>query len=227
MFRKYCADNGIVQKFIAPGHPATNGLAERYVQILKTKLKVMEEDNLPLNIKVQQILFRYRATPLANGQSPSKLYLGRDIRISLDAMRPVKQTKTILVTPVVRKISVGDRVQLRWYNKNVPTWKFGTVKAKFGCLHYLVKLDNGYELKRHINQLYKSDVAAPKKVVLIADAPVKQKTRIEEVQVENTATTPIVEPNQLIQPRLLGAEGIRRSNRGRGPPAHFEDYVPH
>lgn len=38
-FRNYCKDNGIFQKFSAPNHPATNGLAERMVQSLKKKLK--------------------------------------------------------------------------------------------------------------------------------------------------------------------------------------------
>lgn len=80
VFKQFCSDNGVIQKFIASGHPTTNGVAHRYVQILKTKLKAMEEEDLPLNIKVQQIRFRYRATPLANNQSLSKMYLSRQIR---------------------------------------------------------------------------------------------------------------------------------------------------
>ncbi|UYV68066.1 K02A2.6-like [Cordylochernes scorpioides] len=40
-FSNYCLENEIRQKFIAPGHPATNGLAERNVQTLKNKLKSM------------------------------------------------------------------------------------------------------------------------------------------------------------------------------------------
>jgi transposase InsO family protein len=35
-FKSYGTQNGIFQKFIASGHPATNGLAERNVQTLKT-----------------------------------------------------------------------------------------------------------------------------------------------------------------------------------------------
>jgi transposase InsO family protein len=38
-FKSYCGQNGIFQKFIAPGHPATNGLIEPNVQTLKTRLR--------------------------------------------------------------------------------------------------------------------------------------------------------------------------------------------
>ncbi|GBP97204.1 Uncharacterized protein K02A2.6 [Eumeta japonica] len=123
----------------------------------------MEDDKIQLHIKVREILFRYRATPLTNGQSPAKLYLGRDFRIKLNALRPAKLSKSILINPVVRHLRVGDRVQVRWYDQNKTVWMLGTIKAKFGRLHYRVELDNGYELKRHINQLYKSTVISPKR----------------------------------------------------------------
>lgn len=221
MFKEYCSKNGISQKFIAPGHPATNGLAERYVQILKTKLKAMVNDILPLNIKIQEILFRYRATPLANGQTPSQLYLGRDLRIKLDAMRPVKEIKSTLRSPVVRNISVGDRVQVRWFGKNKPIWKFGTVKSKFG------QLDNDYELKRHINQLYKSNVEVPKKSITFAEPPVKQKPNLDEVHIEHKVTNPVIQSIPPEESQLVATpEGsLRRSSRVRRPPTHLEGHV--
>lgn len=92
IFRDFCEENGIVQKFIAPGHPSTNGLAERHIQTLKKKLKAMEEEPIPLHLKVQEIMSRYRATPLANGKTPAQLYLGRQLRIKLNAIRPQKKS---------------------------------------------------------------------------------------------------------------------------------------
>lgn len=53
---------------------------------------------------------------------------------------------------------VGDRVQARWYTQNKECWKFGEVVQKLGRLHYLIKLDDGYTLKRHIDQLLPSAV---------------------------------------------------------------------
>lgn len=63
-FTQFCQRNGIFQKFTAPGHPATNSLAERYVQILKKKLKAMEHEPGTITFKVENILYRFRATPL-------------------------------------------------------------------------------------------------------------------------------------------------------------------
>ncbi|XP_024868755.1 uncharacterized protein K02A2.6-like [Temnothorax curvispinosus] len=67
-FKLYCKVNGIFQKFIAPGHAATNGLAERTVQTLK----------------------------LLCGQSPAELYLNRKLCIKLDALRPYKPSRLTL-----------------------------------------------------------------------------------------------------------------------------------
>lgn len=38
-FQHFCKLNGIIHKRSAPFHPASNGQAERYVQIIKSKLK--------------------------------------------------------------------------------------------------------------------------------------------------------------------------------------------
>lgn len=53
----YCNKNGIGQRFIAPEHPTTNRLEERYVRIIKNKLKSQEAVKLSLQNKVQDIIF--------------------------------------------------------------------------------------------------------------------------------------------------------------------------
>lgn len=159
-FKSFCASNGIFQKFCAPGHPATNGLAERNVQTLKNRLKAMTDEPLSMIQKVREIMFRYRATPLANNSTPAEQYLNRKIRITLDAIRPTKLTYNKQNDVKVRNLSVGDTVQARYYAQNKPQWKLGTIVKKLGKLHYVVKLDTGYTFKRHINQLRKTDVAS-------------------------------------------------------------------
>lgn len=68
LFIDFCTNNGIIQTFIAQGHLFMNGLAERYVQTVMAKLKAIK-DELSIYIKVQEILLRYKATPLANEKS--------------------------------------------------------------------------------------------------------------------------------------------------------------
>lgn len=159
VFNDYCQINGIKQKFIAPGHPATNGLAERNVQTLKNRLKAMINENLPMYQKIQKILLRYRATPLANGKSPSEMYLNRQIRIKLDAMKPYHEDRSKQrLKPRTRIIQVGERVQAKFEINNKHLWKPGTVVKKLGKLHYIIQLDEGRTLKRHINQLVRTNV---------------------------------------------------------------------
>lgn len=128
----FCEVNGNIQKFSAPGHPSTNGLAERAVQTIKNKLKAMEAEPINIHQKLRKILQIYRATPVADGISPAERYLKRKIRIHLDAMLPPK--KMMEFKPVskfgTRQIKVGDSVQSRFFIRSKPTWRFGTVIEK-------------------------------------------------------------------------------------------------
>ncbi|GBM77647.1 hypothetical protein AVEN_226038-1 [Araneus ventricosus] len=113
--------NGIKQKFIAPGRPATNGLAERNVQILKDKLKLMSFEILPIYLKVQRILFRYLATPLANGKSPAEMYLNRKKRIKLNAMFPhYEMTSKQKIKPRTRIIKARERIRTNFFVNSKP-----------------------------------------------------------------------------------------------------------
>ncbi|XP_017303011.1 uncharacterized protein K02A2.6-like [Diaphorina citri] len=153
-FHAYCSNHDIFQKFIAPGHPATNGLAERNVQTLKHRLKAVSNERMSMQMKVQNILLRYRATPLSCGKSPAELYLNRKLRIRMDAIFPYQPRHSKLESKPVRSLQVGERVQVRILSQ----WQFGEVKKKLGNRHYLVTLDSGRTIKRHINQLHSTMV---------------------------------------------------------------------
>ena len=65
--------------------PASNGLAERAVQIVKKGLKKVVQGNIC--IRLAQVLFAYRLTPQATtGVSPAELLLGRRPRSRLDLL---------------------------------------------------------------------------------------------------------------------------------------------
>lgn len=237
-FKDYCVTHGIFQTFTAPGHPATNGLAERYVQILKAKLRRMEEEPGSMIHKIQKILLQFRATPLACGQSPAELYLNRSIRIRLDAIRPFKPKANVPAAISVRQFKIGQRVSARVYTDNKPIWKLGVIKQKFGNLHYEVRLDTGYTLKRHIDQLRAVDVpfqpnfpeSVKKKVSFSAPPSLVMYDTINPRRVVHEG-----EADQQDQPRLM-PQPVQAPNhedptlparpvRRRQAPRKFEDYV--
>uniref|UniRef100_A0A1I8NJK5 Uncharacterized protein n=1 Tax=Musca domestica TaxID=7370 RepID=A0A1I8NJK5_MUSDO len=184
----------------------------------------MEDERGNVFEKVQEIVLRYRATPLANGKSPAELYLGRAFRIKLDTIRPMKEPAGNSNRFNVRQL----RVQERWYDRNKPTWKLGMVIRKFGNLHYQIKLDNGYELKRHINQLYKSEVPKLEKCVTFADeVQSKTKPAFDGIRIEQRIVNPI-NTSVIPQPQVSTPGTptmLRRSSRTRRPPVHLSDHI--
>ena len=69
-FEQFLSENGIHHWKTAPYHPATNGLAERNVQILKQGLKKIK--NGSMEERLAKLLFNYRITPQSTtGTSPA------------------------------------------------------------------------------------------------------------------------------------------------------------
>lgn len=91
-FQKFLNDHDIQHTTTAPGHPATNGLAERYVGEFKDKLSKIGETGEPLQTKLDRLLLTYRATPTRVGKSPAELLMNRQPRIRFSALR-AKQSK--------------------------------------------------------------------------------------------------------------------------------------
>jgi hypothetical protein len=79
-FKAFLTKNGIKHITSAPYHPATNGLAERAVQIVKNGLKRDSEGTLCS--RLARILFNYRVTPhCTTNSSPAELLFGRNLRV--------------------------------------------------------------------------------------------------------------------------------------------------
>nr|XP_012150420.1 PREDICTED: uncharacterized protein K02A2.6-like [Megachile rotundata] len=140
-FTDFLKVNGITQRLTAPYHPATNGQAERYVQILKNSLKRMKADRTNIQPALQQLLIQYRNTPHAKtGISPAEILFSRKLRTRLDLLRPTV-TKERSYTPSII-FKEGKRVSCRNYIGNVK-WVFGKVLKQLGDLHYNILLDDG------------------------------------------------------------------------------------
>lgn len=155
-FKTFLKMNGIVHKLSAPYHPATNGQAERYVRTIKEKLKALQYDKGEIHKNLCNILLNYRKMiHPATGKSPSMLVFGRQIRSRMDVMLPSNTMHTEESQfKKARQLEIDDRVAVREY-MSASKWKFGKIIERTGDLHYVIKLDDGREWKRHINQIRK------------------------------------------------------------------------
>ena len=83
----FFTNNGIKYLTSAPYHPASNGLAEHAVQIVKKGLRKITRGSM--RTCLAQVHLTYRLTPQSTtGISPSELLLGRCPRSQLDLLKP-------------------------------------------------------------------------------------------------------------------------------------------
>ena len=85
-FKDFLRMNGVKHSTSAPYHPASNGLAERAVQIVKRVLKKVV--NGTMRSRLAKLLLAYRVTPQSTtGQTPAELLLGRQPHTCLDLLK--------------------------------------------------------------------------------------------------------------------------------------------
>jgi transposase InsO family protein len=160
---KFYEKYGISHITTAPYHPASNGLAERFVRSFKEGMvKQQHLGYTNKHIAVRNVLRSYRWSPhTSTGSSPANLLFRHSIRTEFDIMKPTSSTSTSLHEP---KFVVGQMVwTLQHQHNRRPQWNNAFVIKPIGSMLYEVRLPNGQVCKRHQNQLrpYYSDQSAP------------------------------------------------------------------
>ncbi|XP_025764368.1 uncharacterized protein K02A2.6-like [Oreochromis niloticus] len=129
-FSQFLELNGIRHTAVPVYHPASNGAAERSVQILKRSLmkNVLEADGkatLSLSHRLANFLIMYRSTPhTVKGRMPAELFLKRQIRTCFSLLKPelsrhIEQKQSEQKrhhdhrTQPVRVFSEGDAVHIQ------------------------------------------------------------------------------------------------------------------
>ncbi|XP_056434905.1 LOW QUALITY PROTEIN: uncharacterized protein K02A2.6-like, partial [Gadus chalcogrammus] len=80
--------NGVKHTCSAPYHPATNGLAERFVRTFKQALKSSKGTGM-VQQRLDTFLLAYRNIPhTTTTETPAMLFLGRRLRSRLDFLKP-------------------------------------------------------------------------------------------------------------------------------------------
>ena len=162
-FAVFLRQNGVKHLRTAPYHPASNGAAERLVQTFKQAMRAAAGNGLTLQHQLSNFLMTYRSTPHATtGETPSKLFLGRQIRTRFDLLRPdleghvggqqAAQKQHHDAHARERSLEIGTSVMAKDFRDPL-VWKPGVVLEKCGPLSYLVKLRNGQVWRRHIDHL--------------------------------------------------------------------------
>ena len=147
----------------APYHPATNGLAERFVQSLKQSLKASQNNGMSLSHRLCDFLLMYRSTPHSTtGVTPNSLFLKREVRTRLDLLQPDTEARVIEKQlqqkadhdhhTRARQFSVGDAVFVKNFRPG-PDWLPANIIAKLGPLSYLVDTTDGQLWRRHVDHL--------------------------------------------------------------------------
>jgi hypothetical protein len=154
-FTEFLYQNNIRHTRTAPGHPASNGLAERYVGYFKAQMKKMEQDKVTLERKIDRILFAYRTTPHpATGETPCFLLMKRELRTRFSDIRPSMQRRMDTFdanTGCNPRFTVGSKVFVKNLRPSGPRWLPGVI-VEVLQRSYSVEI-SGAICKRHENQL--------------------------------------------------------------------------
>ena len=235
-FQQFMKRNGILHTTGAPRHPATNGLAERYVATFKAGMKKLARDNLSIDDKISHFLLRYRTTPNSTtGESPADLFLKRHVRTRLDFLKPsiteavrrkqYRQKEEHDNKAAERQFDVNEQVYLRNTAGENPRWIPGVVKQQTGPVSYKVlgeKTDQLY--RRHGDQL------RPR---FSPDTPEQapEEESAELVEQKETCSgpeflapeTPVSELPRLSEPPDPVAVTLRRSQRATRLPQRYRN----
>ena len=158
-FKEFLKLNGIQHILTPPYHPASNGLAERYVQVFKDGMKKVTEGTI--ESRVARVLARYRVTPQSTtGTSPAELMFGRKLHTKLDLLKPTLDDVSVRQKQAKQKalhdyhamdrfFSEGDSVYVH-NHAGSPKWIPGFIVKKTGPVSYRVQLKaSKQQLCRH------------------------------------------------------------------------------
>ena len=160
-FEEFMRLNGIRHSTSAPYHPATNGLAERAVQTFKTYLK--KAPSMPLEDLISRFLLTYRITPHSTtGTSPAELLFSRRPRTRLDLVLPDVSGR-VRANQQRQKQARDKHTKHRFFRSgdavfvcDLPSkkdWLSGTICRSLGTRSYLIRLEDGRTVRRHVDHL--------------------------------------------------------------------------
>ena len=219
-FAAFVRSNGIKHLTSAPYHPASNGLAERAVQILKNALK-KDPGGVSLETQISRFLFSYRITPHSTtGVAPAELLMGRRPRSRLDLLYPdiaervrkrqLDQKEGHDLHCRQRKLSAGQSVWVR-NRANGRPWFPGTISKVLSQQRFRISLEDGRVVDRHIDHV-RHRVVSPE-----VDQP-QPSTEPVLPDLDPSEDSDVPSPDPPAEVADVPVPTLRRSTRDRRPP---------
>ena len=227
-FRAFTQSNGIRHNTSAPYHPATNGLAERAVQTVKTFSRKTTEGSL--EDRLSRFLFLYRITPHSTtGSSPAQLLFGRQPRSRLDLLRPDLQSK-VQQQQERQKTNKDNKAPLRSFSvddvADLPTrntWLPGTVTKVLGSRSYEILLSDNRTIRRHLDHIRPNYDSTESNTN--AEVPTDWVPTSTDTDTPSTDTpTPTPHSTGSSPVRSSPPLPLRRSGRNIRPPDRYADH---
>ncbi|KAL5505227.1 hypothetical protein EMCRGX_G006629, partial [Ephydatia muelleri] len=162
-FAQFMTTNGIKHICCAPYHPASNGLAERFVQTFKKSMLASRSDQMSFQQRLCSFLLAYRTTPHSTtGGAPCMLFFKRQLRTRLDLLKPDYGDKALGkqadqknyhdLHSRDRQFSVGQKVMARNFLQGL-TWVPGVVTEVCGPVSYMVRVQPNIVWRRHVDHI--------------------------------------------------------------------------
>ena len=148
-FEDFTSQNGIRHSKVAPYHPRSNGLAERFVQTFKMAMKKMSRGGGDINRKLTNFLLNYRKTQSTVKEAPAMLLMKRIPKSRLDLLvrnlnkkiieRQEKQKKYFDKKAREKSFQEQEEVWVRDY-RGTTKWVPGIIVKKTSPVSYRVKV---------------------------------------------------------------------------------------
>lgn len=234
-FEQFLVKSGINHLTSSPYHPATNGQAERAVQIVKQGLKKLKTGTMV--DRLAQILFHYRITPhTSTGATPAMLLMGRELRSLLDLTKPNLSQKVMTQQEKqihkevkgkrsTKEFNIGDKVYVRNFRPGTK-WIGGEVALVNGPVNYAVELDTGHVVRRHIEHIKQRTNSIPASQI---SESLEAELFSETINLDQEDPIPRSFDRSSPQPpnRTPPRPPNRTSSRVRRPPDRLAPFVTH
>ena len=165
MFKKYCGELGIINRYSTPADPQGNGQAEAVNKVIVSGLKKRLDDEKGKWVEeLPHVLWTYRTTPCrSTGETPFSMTYGAEAIIPLE-----------IGFPTSRASSFNPRDNDEQLTKSLDLIKEKRENAMVQLAYYQQKLKQGYDANVKLRPLTPSDLVL-RKVVGAAKNPTSGK----------------------------------------------------